>query len=333
MRIGALLLAGAALTAGTGIGAPLAGQEEPPSDTAAVGAAAPAAGVQDTLEARPPRPAPLPRFAVSMALRTLGLGELQTQPVLARWVDLAGNVQGTTVLSRTVEASGGVGAGLDLVYRLDPTWGLRLGVAAGVAELTTDEIYDVLATEEGQDRALAKLDERDGFVAGANALAETEAADLRTWSLEGALRYRIPSTRRLRPYLELGLEFAGWESDEGLAAIGLAESGGRVAATAAVGSVLSLTERISARFQATTVAFRTPLSLVPVDEEGARSSSLALVFQAPAVTGFADPARELATALRLEVGVTAGFGGIRAAPAPEPPAPPEGAGSSSPPDR
>lgn len=269
----------------------------------------------------PQQPAPVepayapPRFLLTLTVGTLGFESIQSQPVLARRHGAAGEVLDTTVLSRSMDAGGGYQVTASGLVSLDATWAVRL--AGGVGRTTLRPRYD------GESALLAD---------SAAALASQEA-DATLLVLETALRMRLPSSRRARPYLELGTTAIRWgiaSAPAGAPDLSeLAEGIGRVGGMAALGVDIPYSDRLSARIQATSRFFRTPIDPAPAGTAGPAGEGLSLTFAAPETTPYADRSRELLSGLRLEAGISVALGGTVEAPT-DPAAP---AASPSPPGR
>lgn len=259
---------------------------------------------QDTSEqqeaAPPPEPtyAP-PRFALSLNVGTLGFSTLQSQPVTATRINAAGEALDSTVLNRAVDSDRGFQLGASAVLSLDHAWALRLGLTLGRA---------TIRPEYQGDAAL--------FAATAARLAATEVTDVTLLGLEAALRMRIPSTRRVQPYLELGGSVTRWRGGTGEAGTPvLGEGVHRMGGLAAAGLDIPVTDRLAARLQATTRVFRTPVDPAPAGTAGPATSTMTLHFARPETDPFADSLQELTTTLRLELGISLGLGGPVEAPA------------------
>lgn len=249
-----------------------------------------------------------PRLALSLTVGRPAAGDLQWQPMLAERTDLSGTVLGSSAVTRSVRAGGGLSAGVSGLVSLGPAWAVRLGLTRATTTLETgyesaDPVYE----------------------AAASALADRESARLTTHTVEGVIRFRMLSTRVLQPYMEVGGAAVDWSTDDGFASAGIVP-GIRYAAVAGLGAVVPLTDRFSGRVQATTMVFRTTLEPTDAGTPGVTSSALTLTFQDPAGAGFADAAREVARVTRLELGITAGFGSVR-----RPPSDPSGTAAPPPP--
>lgn len=289
-----------ALMAAAGL-APLAGQE---ADTLPAPADTTPAAVE-------PSHAP-PRFVLSLTVGTLGIGTVQSQPVIVTRHDPAGEVLESATLRRTLEAEGGFRVAAGGLISLDPTWAVRL--AGAVGRTTIEPGY---AGEPAQ------------LVRDAAALGSQDA-DVTLLVAEAALRMRIASSRRAQPYLEVGTAVTRWHSGSAPAgATDLADGVGRMGGLAAVGVEVPYSDRLSARLQATTRFSRTPVDPVPAGTEVPADSTLTVTFAAPEARPFADRSHELVSGIRLELGVSLGLGGTLEPPH-DPAAP---AGSPSPPGR
>lgn len=285
--------------------------------------------------AAPTAPAYVPqRFTLSLSVSTFDFNTLQSQPVLARdplaahaegsstprdwwWPEsratALGTVMDSSTLSRTVAAEGGFQVGASGVLGLGPVWAVRLGAAVGRATLRPR--YD-------GENAL--------FEGAASRIARTEISDVTVLSAEAALRMRLPSARRARPFLEIGASAIHWQTGSPLPGAPRPGAGvRRFGGLAALGVDVPFSDRLAATAQATRRVFRTPLDTAPAGTGVASSSTVDLTFLSPPADLFADGARELSSGLRLELGITLGLGGAVTAPTD----PAEPAGSPSPPGR
>lgn len=248
---------------------------------------------QDTATAATPAPHAPARFSLALSVGGLGDRTLQSQTVLAERRNAAGTVLETATLGRSMEAEGGVEVGLTGTLSLGPTWAVRVG--AGLGFTTFGVAYN------GDDEL---------FVTAAGHLAEREAVDVTVVALDAALRMRIPSTRRAQPYLELGATSMTWRGASPMAGAPELEDGvHRVAGLAAAGVIVPVRNRLAAQLRISSRTYRTPVGISPAGEPGVRSSTLVTTFAAPESRPFADPALELTTALRLDVGLSLGLGG------------------------
>lgn len=311
----------------------LAGQEpprdrRPPTDSAARPVAPRDTIPRDTVRRAQPGLGYAPaRAAIQLTLGLPGNAEAQQQSVWARRTDYSGAVLDSASLDRTVTLHGGVSIGLAATLGLGRNWALRLGVGWATAQVET---------------RYSGAEEADLLVRDANATPGT-AADLGVASMETGLLYRIPSTRRLQPYLEIGTALSRWSSRGTLPAALQDQLGTRFEALAGVGGVLPLSRHLSAHLRASTRVFRTmvaarpagdtlgtryTLGWPPTRKENGRTTTL--VSAPPGGSAFADGAREALHLLHLQVGVSYDF--RRAAPPPmgPRPAPPD---TTSPPGR
>ncbi|MFW6205765.1 MAG: hypothetical protein ACOC5I_00870, partial [Gemmatimonadota bacterium] len=239
-----------------------------------------------------------------------GEGEAQTHAVDAYRTDLSGAVLDSAVLSRSLTVRGGIRAAFAGELSLGPRWAVRLGLGAAVATLETGY--------SGQD---------DAILAGARALTP-DGERITVLSAETTLRYRIPSQRRFRPYLEMGTGVSRWSID--------GEAGlTRFEGLAAVGAVVPLSDRLSARVHAASRSFRTPVATATAGDTLASSSALTLISRPSTGATFVDGARELMSLLSLEVGLSVDLGSAagRAPTSPEPGDPAGTSGTPSPPGR
>lgn len=270
--------------------------------------------VRDTVRPPPPTLGYQPAaFSVALHVGRPGSGEAQTQPVRAWRTDLDGAVLDSAALTRTAKVRGTVSAGLAAILGLGPDWALRLGASVAIATLE--------ASYRGDNEI---------YVTTANAVAG-RPLDLRVLSLESGLRYRIPSGKRVQPFLELGTAVSRWSTENAPSNTPFS-SATRFEAVAGVGGVIPLSRHFSARLHASTRIFQTPAPTRPPGDTVATSSTLVLVSNATATSPFADGAREILDLLRLRVGVSWDL----ARPAPQrPAAPPEEApaDTTSPPGR
>lgn len=248
---------------------------------------------QDTAAAAVPAPYPPARFSLALSLGGLGNRPLQSQTVLAERRDAAGTVLGSAILGRSMDAEGGFEVGIAGTLSLGPTWAVRVG--AGLGRTTFGVAYN------GDD---------DLFVTAAGHLAGREAVYVTLVTLDAALRMRIPSTRRAQPYLELGAASMTWRGSSPLAGAPALDDGvHRIAGTAAAGVVVPVRNRMAAQLRVSSRTYRTPVGTTPAGDPGVSSSTLAITFAAPETRPFADPALELTTALRLDLGLSLALGG------------------------
>lgn len=270
--------------------------------------------VRDTVRPPPPTLGYEPAaFSLALDVGRPGSGKAQTHPVRAWRTDLYGAVLDSATMTRTATVRGAVSAGLAAILGLGPDWALRLGVGLATATLEADYRGD-----------------NEIYVTTANAVAG-RPLDLRVLSLESGLRYRIPSSKRLQPFLELGTAVSRWSAENAPPSMAF-PSATRFEAVAGVGGVIPLNRHFSARLHVSTRVFQTPATTRPPGDTVATSSTLVLVSNATATSPFADGAREILDLLRLRVGVSWDL----ARPAPQrPAAPPEEApaDTTSPPGR
>lgn len=270
--------------------APLAAQEP---DTLRDPRARPEQGeltaVQDTAPLETPAPAYVPpRYSVSVTIGRPGGGVMQVQPVQLTTLDEAGLPVDSAVLRRSVEAGDGVQLGVSAVYGLGPAWGVRVGASVGRISLRPHYDGDEATLEDA-----------------APALAADEGADVSTFIVEGALRMRLLSSRRAQPYLEIGASWLRWSTDPGAgAAVDLPGGEHRLGAVGGAGVLIPFTDRLSARVQVQTRAFRTPVAPRAAGSEALSSATHVVTFAPPSTGLFADGIRELYSTTRLEVGIT-----------------------------
>jgi hypothetical protein len=271
-------------------------------------------------ETSPPEPAFIyvaPRFAVALTVGTPGLGDLQSQPasITRAVLDDAGKlVTDPDPLTRTVRAEGGFQVGVAGILSLSDAWAVRLGGSYGQATLAT---------------AYAGPDSADAAVEAVSRLADEESGELRTAAVEAALRYRIPSTRRAQPFVELGAAVLRWEGEGGPAAAAVREGETAVGVTAAVGVVVPFTDWLSAEAQAETRVYRNPVGPTAAGTPGLQSPILAVTIDGREGASFGDVEREVISGGRLSVGIRVGLGRVP----PPPPEAPEADASTSPPGR
>lgn len=257
----------------------------------ALTAAAPPAVTGQTAEPLPPR------LSAAISVGTIGVTDLQTQPVRADRLDEAGDVVETAVLSRTLTGGSGRGASAALVVRVSPAWDVRLGAGVGTIRL-------------GHGFTGA-----DQWVIEAREVPVAEDRSVGVVSFESALRYRVPTGHPLRPYLELGVVAERWRSDPVLpGGAGDIEALRRFGGHAAVGGDYPLTGGLALGLRAATRVFQTPLAPLSVGAEVGRTETLVLTAEAPEAARFADAAVELVRAVRLDVGLSYRPGGRGAVP-------------------
>lgn len=243
---------------------------------------------QDTLYAtRPALGYQPPALSVSLMVGLTAGADAQDHPVRFLRTDLNGAVLDSAGLNRTVELSGSVYAGVSGAFGLGRDWALRLGL--GVMTGTLEASY------AGEDEV---------FVYSANAAA-SNAADLEILTVESALQYRIPSSRRVQPYLELGAAMSRWNAEGSLPEAAALQSGAtRVEVLAGLGASIPVTRTLSARLHVSRHLFRTPVPLPAAGDTLLASSALVVVSRPASATRFADGAREALDRFRLQAGVS-----------------------------
>jgi hypothetical protein len=259
----------------------------------------PLAAAAQTADPVPPQPAdPVPpRISVSVSLGTLGVTDLQRQPVRAERFDEEGESTGTELLFRSVGGNDGLGASAAAAVGLSPAWALRVGV--GVGRL----------------RVAPGFGGPPDWAFEARSIPAEAGGDVSLLMAESALRFRIPSRHTLRPYLEVGLALQRWQAGGGLPdALGVLEEGTRVGGHAAVGGEYPLTDLFAVSLRASTQVFRTPLAPIEAGTEVGRTDRLVLTAEAPTATRYADSALELVRTVRLEAGLSVRPGGAGGAP-------------------
>jgi hypothetical protein len=228
-------------------------------------------------------------------LGTLGLDPLQQQPVQADRIDGLGEVLNTALLTRTVVGEGGIQVGLSGVYSLSRIWAVRGFVGAG--RVTVAPRYS---------------GSQDLFVDAAARV--TASADVVGWLLSAGtgLRIRLPSSTRLKPYVELGAALQRWSFGDSPAFPDL--RGARGWSTyGAAGVVVPIRGAWRAEIRGTQRLFRTPIApSAPQNVVGPSSVTLRLTAQSPDTDayGFADTARELVSEFRVDVGLSLGIGSL-----------------------
>jgi hypothetical protein len=230
---------------------------------------------------------PPPRLSASLTVGTLNLTDLQTQPVRAGRIGEAGEIGETALLVRTITGGSGRSASAALVIGLSPAWGLRVG--GGLANARLGQGY------AGPEQ----------WMEDAREVPVAEDPDISILTLDSALRFRIPTERALRPYLEVGIAAERWRSSAALpAGDGNVEGLTRVGGQAAVGGDYPIGRGLALSLRATTRVFRTPLAPVVTGVEVGRTDTLVLTAEAPDASPFADTAVELVRGLRLDVGLS-----------------------------
>ncbi|HUG41014.1 MAG TPA: hypothetical protein VMM12_11030 [Longimicrobiales bacterium] len=251
---------------------------------------------------RPPAPPyAAPRVAFSVTLGTLGVGDLQAQPVLAEVVDEAGVPTAADTLARTLGAEDGFQVGGSALVGLTPAWAVRAGLTLGRATLVAG-----YAGEEAYER-------------GARGLAGPASTDLSVLAAEGALRFRLPSGRRVQPYAELGVALVRVEAaDTSFPGAGSLTGEASPSVLGALGAIIPIRGALTGRVQASAHYLRTPAGLAPADAPVAAGDTLRLTFAAARAAPFADATREVLRVLRLDIGLSLEVGRVarpRAAPA------------------
>jgi hypothetical protein len=238
-----------------------------------------------------------PRISVSVSLGTVGVTDLQRQPVRAERFDEAGELTETAMLFRSLAGRDGRAASAAAVVGLSPAWAVRVGVGVGRLRLAPG------------------FGGPPDWAFEARSIPVEGDVDVSLLMAESALRFRIPSRHTLRPYLEVGMAVQRWRAGDGLPdVLGAVEEGPRVGGHAALGGEYPLTDRLAVSLRASTQMFRTPLAPIPAGTEVGRTDTLVLTAESPSVTRYADSALELVRAVRLEAGLSfrpGGAGGAR----------------------
>lgn len=247
-----------------------------------------------------PTAPPVPRFGFSLTVGTLGFSDLQVQPVLAER-PAAGDADPESWLLRRHISAGGYHVQGSALVSLGPAWAVRVGAGVGRAELE-------VGYGGGDGDALEEV----------RSLPAAAGGSLGLVSVEGALRFRIPSRRRLAPYAELGVAQEWWSlggsGDPVLpGAESLLNAQRRTAVHLGVGGTIRLTGGLDARLQATTRYLRTPLAPGTPATPVAGGDSLSVTLAAPGMTPFADGTVELLRIMRLEAGLTLRLGPVAGA--------------------
>ena len=259
----------------------------------------------DSAVAAAPRPAyEPPRVAFSVGVGTLGVTELQTQAVTVERLDDAGAPTESASLDRTLAAERGVSVGASALLGLTPAWAIRAGLSWGTASLGQGFAGD------------------DRWEEAAEGLTPGASTDLTMLAAESAFRFRMRSGRRMQPHLEIGMGAVRMEAgDPSYPGAGALTGETRVGLLAGFGAIFPLWRRIAGRAQATGLFFANPTGLADAGSAVAAGDTLRVRFDAPEAGAFADPARELMRALRLEVGLSLEVGRV-ARPSVAPAAPP-----------
>lgn len=276
-----------------------AGAQEPPDSAAPQQPDSAAPQQADSVAPIQVPPLTGPRFSLILTVGPTGLGELQSQPIVARRTDLAGAVLDSAVVGRSLVADGGYHAAASAAYALTPAWVIRLG--AGVTRGTLRPEYegdpDVFIHSEGA-ITINLLDP----------LVGSRTTDFSVLEVESALRYRIPSSRRLQPWLELGAVMTRWSTADAVpGAMDLEGGVTRFGAVGAVGGRLPLKDGLSLRLRVSTRAIGNP---VPRGRDALTipGSRLDLDYREPSGAPFADATRELLRVLRFEAGISLDLG-------------------------
>ena len=252
----------------------------------------------------------VPRVAFAIGIGTLGISDLQVQPVRAERTGPGGTVT-ESVLRRSIRAEGGYQVSGSALLSLSRAWAVRAGAGAGRADLRMG--YG------GDD---------DDLLAEARGIPLPGEATLNLVSGEAALRFRVPAPGRFRPYGELGVAAERWGLDGGEDALvpgtePLLEEVTRIGAHIAVGGEFPLTGRLDGRLQLSTRLFRTPVTPGPAGTALGGTDSLRLTLAAIGAAPFADGAVEIARIFRLEAGLSLRLGAVG-----EPPKPSAGSGDA-----
>ena len=234
-------------------------------------------------------PAP-PLLALSLTAGPVGFSRLQVQPVLAERTDDLGEPVEDWNAWRSLSASSGWELDLSGLVSLGPVWALRIGV--GIARARLDVDYGGVA-----DALLDEIDALPGPAGGRLSLLSGDAA----------LRFRVPVSGRLRPFVELGAVAERWsvEPDDGPLPPAVEEEDvARFGGRAGVGVEFPLIDRVEGQVQLSTRLFRTPLETGSVGAPLEANDSLRLTLMAPATAPWSDGSVELARLLRLDLGLT-----------------------------
>lgn len=287
-----LILTALILTASPWPAAPLAGQEPVPDTTGALPA--------DTLEATPPdtttapaprRPYVPPRLAVSLSAGTLGFDHLQNQPVMAVRLGEGGARVDSAGLDRRLAAEDGLQATVSALLGLSRAWAIRGAVTWGSATLASG-----YAGEEA-------------FETDAAGLPHAASPDLSVLAVEGALRFRMLSGRRMQPFAEVGAAAVRLAAED-TAFPGAAGLTGEtsMAGLVALGAIIPIRGALAARVQATGHWFGTPAGPAPAGVTVATGDTLEVRFLAPLPEQTADPVREMLRTVRLDFGLSIELG-------------------------
>lgn len=267
----------------------------------------------DTLLAPPTPVGPAPRLSLTAHVGTFGIGDLQQQPVLAVRRTPGGVVTASDTLQRVIRVGGGFQVGASAVWSIDPTWAVRLGLSWGRSSLEA-----------------SYSDGDDALRADVAAIAGPGEVDARVLTLESALRFRIPSQRRVEPYAEMGVGAVRWSVEgEGFPGAEHPDAETRPAVLAAVGVRLPLRAGLSGHFAISGRWFRTPLGTALAGTPVGEGDTVEVRFAAPGALPFADSALELTRGFRLEAGFSLELGRV----IPRPRDRPESAASPTAPPR
>jgi hypothetical protein len=262
-------------------GAPRSAAAQEPTDTTAVDTAAVETGTAPAPRAR----YVAPRLAFSLTFGTVGLGDLQRQPVRAEALNEAGGVASSETLERTLSAGDGLQVALSALAGLSPPWAVRVGASWARASLAAD--YSGAET----------------FTDAVRSLPPSASPDLDIRTLEAALRFRMRSGRPFQPYAELGVGTVRMEAED-TAFTGESSLAGLVA----LGAVIPVRSVFAGRIQLSGHIFRTPVLPGPAGAEVVAGDTLRVTFREPEAGRFADPGPELTRTLRLDLGLVIELG-------------------------
>lgn len=265
------------------------------------------AQTEDTTTVGPP-PKPSydpPRIAVSLAGGRLSFSDLQNQRVRAERLNEAGTPTGESFLERSLAAEDGLQVGGSVLLGLSRAWAVRVGATVGKASLAAGYSGD------------------DPWEEDVKGLPVAPSTDVSVLSAEGALRFRMRSSRPFQPYAEMGLGALRLTAEDPSfpGAAGLTGETS-LSVLAAVGAIIPIRGPLAGRLQATGHFFGTPASPAEAGAPVAAGDTLRVTFLDAAAGTFADPVRELLRALRLDVGLSVEVGAMRRSDAPA--APPSG---------
>ena len=255
-----------------------------------------------------------PALTVALMFGVPGSSDAQHQPVEAVLSLPDAPAPDTALLSRNLTLQGGLVAGAQASLNLASGWGLRLGASYATATLTP------------------ALDGEDALFGDSVDVVPDQSAALEIGRIEATVRYWIPSSKRMRPFAELGAAASRWTGSGSLPeATGLKAGLTRWEAVVGVGGVVPLSDRFSAHFRASRRLLRAPVARRAVGDTLVDTGTLLLTAREPVTTSFADGARDVLGLTQLELGLSVTVWKRRPTPEPEPAA--EGAGSLSPPGR